>query len=345
MMHYTANRKANLIKILTLSSVLIMLAIFAITQGSVKIPVSDVLDIVVNGEVTETIKSSHIFIVRHVRLPRIILSTFVGGMLSVIGTVFQALFKNPMADPYVMGVSSGAAFGATIGILFGLGASVFGLSVVSFMAFVGAMVTMLLVYQLARVGGKVSTTGILLAGIVINAILSSAISFLMLLSYNKIDQIVTWTMGSFNAASWEHIYLVIGPMTIGLIYMMHISRELNAMVVGEDDAISIGVNVQRIKKMGLIVASLLAAISVAVSGIIGFVGLIVPHFLRMLFGSDHRILLPTSFLGGAIFMMVCDTFARSLLANMEIPVGIITSMIGGPFFLLLLQKHKKKFNG
>lgn len=342
MMHYTAKRKANLIKILILISALIIFAIFAVTQGSVKIPVSDVLDILLKRSQAANVKSSHIFIVTEVRLPRILLSAFVGGVLSVIGTVFQAIFKNPMADPYVMGVSSGAAFGATLGILFGAGTSILGLSAVSFMAFLGAMTTMMIVYHLSRVGGKVSTTGILLAGIVINALLSSAISFLMLMSYNKIDQIVTWTMGSFNAASWTHVYLLIAPMLVGLAYMLSISRELNAMVVGEDDAIGIGVNVQGVKKMGLLVASLLAAVSVAVSGIIGFVGLIVPHLLRMIFGSDHRILLPTSFLGGAIFMMLCDTFARSLLENMEIPVGILTSMVGGPFFLILLQRHKRR---
>lgn len=343
MMHYAVKRKANFIKVIALVVILMLFAIYAVTQGSVKIPVSDVLDIVLNRELAETVKPSHVFIVKQVRLPRIILSALVGGILAVIGTVFQAIFKNPMADPYVMGVSSGAAFGATMGILFGIGVSVAGMSVVSFMAFVGALSTMLIVYHLARVGGKISTTGILLAGIVINALLSSVISFLMLLNHNKIDQIVTWTMGSFNAASWENVWLIILPMLLGVSYMLSISRELNAMIIGEDDAQNIGVNVVLIKKIALLVASLLAAVSVAVSGIIGFVGLIVPHFLRMIFGSDHRILLPVSFLGGAIFMMFCDTIARSLLANMEIPVGIITSIIGGPFFLILLQKHKKKF--
>ena len=198
MVHYAVKRKANLIKIALLVFILVLFAIFAITQGSVKIPVSDVVNIVVGKEPSEMVKPSHVFIVKQVRLPRIILSALVGGILSVIGTVFQAVFKNPMADPYVMGVSSGAAFGATMGILFGIGVSAFGLSVVSFMAFIGALSTMIMVYHLARVGGKVSTTGILLAGIVINALLSSSISFLMLLNHNKIDQIVTWTMGSFN---------------------------------------------------------------------------------------------------------------------------------------------------
>ena len=341
-MEYGIKRKANLIKIVVLIIALIGFAIFAITQGSVKIPVSNVVSIICSGKSIDTIKPAHIFIVENIRLPRILLSASVGGMLAVIGTVFQALFKNPMADPYVMGVSSGAAFGATLGIIFSVGVSLAGMGLVSMMAFVGAMITMLVVYSLASVGGKISTTGILLAGIVVNALLSSLISFIMIVYHNKIDQIVTWTMGSFNAASWDHLKLIIIPMFFGVAYMVSLSRELNALNLSDEDAKNMGVNVERIKKIALVIASLLAAFSVSVSGIIGFVGLIVPHFFRMIFGSDHRILLPVSFVGGALFMLICDTLARSVLPNMEIPVGIITSIIGGPFFLLLLQKHKKR---
>ena len=341
-MEYGMKRKSNLIKIVLLVIALIGFATFSVTLGSVRIPVSNVVSIIFSSEAKDMIKPAHIFIVEHVRLPRILLSASVGGMLAVIGTVFQALFKNPMADPYVMGVSSGAAFGATIGIVFGVGVSLAGLSLVSMMAFVGAMLTMFIVYTLASVGGKISTTGILLAGIVVNALLSSMISFIMIVYHNEIDRIVTWTMGSFNAASWDHVKLIILPMFFGVAYMITLSRELNTLNLSEEDAKNMGVDVDRIKKTALVVASLLAAFSVSVSGIIGFVGLIVPHFFRMIFGSDHRILLPVSFIGGALFMLICDTLARSVLPNMEIPVGIITSIIGGPFFLMLLHKHKKK---
>ncbi len=341
-MEYGIKRKSNFLKIGLLLIALIGFATFAVTQGSVKIPVSNVLRIIFSRGVSDSIKPAHSFIVENVRLPRILLSASVGGMLAVIGTVFQALFKNPMADPYVMGVSSGAAFGATLGIIFGVGVSLAGLGLVSMMAFVGAMVTMLVVYTLASVGGKISTTGILLAGIVVNALLSSLISFIMIVYHNDIDRIVTWTMGSFNAASWDHLKVIILPMFFGVAYMISLSRELNTLNLSEEDAKNMGVDVERIKKTALVIASLLAAFSVSVSGIIGFVGLIVPHFFRMLFGSDHRILLPVSFIGGALFMLICDTLARSILPNMEIPVGIITSIIGGPFFLMLLQKHKKR---
>ncbi|GAB6106195.1 FecCD family ABC transporter permease [Fusibacter bizertensis] len=342
-MEYTKKRKTNSLKIIVLMLLLLVITVFAVTQGSVKIPVSQVVKIIFNNKDLADVKPSYIFIVNQVRLPRIILAILVGGVLSICGTVFQAVFKNPMADPYVMGVSSGAAFGATIGIVFGFGINIAGLGMVSLMAFLGAFFTMLMVYQLSKVGGRVSTTGILLAGIVVNAILSSVISFVMLLNHNDIDKIVTWTMGSFNASSWEHVKLFVIPMLIGVTYMLSLSRELNTLVISENDAKNIGVNVERIKKGTLIVASMLAALSVSVSGIIGFVGLIIPHLFRMIFGTDHRILLPVSFIGGGIFMVICDTVARSVLNNMEIPVGIITSIIGGPFFLLLLQKHKRKF--
>lgn len=341
-MEYSIGRKSNFIKIGLLLVALIGFATFSVTQGTVKIPVSKVVQIIFSSDFGESINPAHVFIVENVRLPRILLSACVGGMLAVIGTVFQALLKNPMADPYVMGVSSGAAFGATLAIVFGVGVSLSGMSLVSIMAFVGAMVTLFLVYTLASVGGKISTTGILLAGIVINAILSSLISFIMIVHHNEIDRIVTWTMGSFNAASWDHVKLILLPMCLGVAFLISLSRELNTLILSEDDAKNMGVDVQRIKKTAMVVASLLAALSVSVSGIIGFVGLIVPHFFRMIFGSDHRILLPVSFIGGALFMLICDTLARSVLPNMEIPVGIITSMIGGPFFLMLLHKHKKK---
>ena len=341
-MIYSQRRKHNKIKIIVLLMALIGFSLFALTQGSVKIPVFNVLEILKTHAENEGIKASHIFIVREVRLPRIILAAFVGGTLSVIGAAFQAIFKNPMADPYVMGISSGAAFGATLGIVFGLGQSILGMSAVSSMAFIGALVTMLVVYTLAQVGGRVSTTGILLSGIVINAFLSAMISLMMLMFHTEIDKIVIWTMGSFNASSWDHVKLMILPMTFGLIYILSLSRELNAMVVSEDDAKNIGVDVERLKKRTLIISSFLAAFAVSVSGIIGFVGLIVPHFFRMLFGSDHRLLMPVSFLGGALFLLFCDTLARSMVSNMEIPVGIITAIFGGPFFLILLHKHKKK---
>ncbi len=344
-MHFLDKKKRHIIFILLLMGALFITCIFAITQGSVKIPVRDAFIIskrfLLRQEILDSYKASHVFIVSNVRLPRIILSCLVGGLLSIIGVSFQAVFKNPMADPYVMGISSGAAFGATIGILFGIGISFAGLGIVSMMAFAGALISVFVVYSLAKVGSKISTTSILLAGFVMNSLLSSIISLLMLLNENDISKIVTWTMGSFNGTSWQQVKIMILPSIIGLIYILFISRDLNALVLGEEDAHNMGVNVDFVKKSVLIISSFLAASAVAVSGIIGFVGLIIPHLLRLVFGSDHKLLVPVSFFGGALFMVVCDTIARSLVPNMEIPVGIITSIFGGPFFLFLLQKNRK----
>ncbi len=326
--------------LMTLVILLVFSMLLAITQGSVKIPFRHVVDIIIGIE-NEAIKPNHDFIVTQVRLPRIVLSAAVGGALSVIGVAFQAIFRNPMADPYVMGVSSGAAFGATVGIVLGLGKGIFGLSMVSTLAFVGAITTVWIVYSLAKVGNKVSTTGILLAGIIANALLSSLISMMMLLYHNDIDKIVTWTMGSFNAASWNHLKTLILPLGMGIVILLSHTRELNALLMGDEEAHNIGVNVQKTKKILLITSAFIAAFAVSTSGIIGFVGLVVPHTLRLIVGSNHKYLLPVSFFGGAWFLLICDTMARSMIPNMEVPVGIITSIIGGPFFLMLLQKHKK----
>jgi len=332
--------------ILALFLGLVIISIFAMTEGSVKIPLGDVFKVSFNQigfnfDISD-VKPSYRFIISDVRMPRIILAALVGGLLSVIGTAFQAIFKNPMADPYIMGVSSGAAFGATLGIVFGIGATFLGLGLVSFMAFIGAFSTVLIVYNLSRIGNSISTTSILLAGIVMNSLLSSIVSLIMILNHNDISKIITWTMGSFNAASWESVKLMILPTLIGGVILIYYSRDLNAIIVGEEEAINLGVNVEWVKKIILVLSSFLAAFAVSVSGIIGFVGLIIPHLLRMFFGSDHRTLIPASFFGGSVFLVICDTIARSIIPNMEIPVGIITSIFGGPFFLYLLNKNKRK---
>lgn len=344
-MNFIERRKKNRLNISILIIILLMTSLFAITQGSVKIPLGDVFRVFAhtigfNTDLTD-LKTSHIFIVQNIRLPRIVLTCIVGGLLSIVGASYQAVFKNPMADPYVMGVSSGAAFGATIGIVFGFSVNFMGFGAMSMLAFIGSLTTVFIVYNLARVGTKISTTSILLAGIVMNAFLTSLISLMMIINQDDIARIVTWTMGSFNAASWDHVLLVAGPSFAGLLLLMFKARDLNAIVIGEEDAKNMGVNVEQTKKLILIYSSFMIAFSVAVSGIIGFVGLIIPHLFRLIFGADHRVLLPVSFFGGALFLVICDTLARSLVPNMEIPVGIVTAVFGGPFFLYLLNKNKK----
>ncbi len=347
-MSYLKSKKLYKFNILLLLIVLLVLIMISTALGTIRIPVGDVIKIitskipVMDSHVDlDSIKKSNLFIVLNIRLPRIILACLVGAILSVVGASYQAIFKNPMADPYVMGASSGAAFGATLGIIINLGNGVLGFGATSILAFAGALLTTFIVYNLARIGNKISTTSILLAGIVISSLLTSIISLMMIFNHDELARIVTWTMGSFNGASWTQVSVITIPTLLGCIFLSSLSREMNALVMGEENAQNLGVNVELIKKVILILSSFLAACAVSVSGIIGFVGLIVPHLFRLLFGSDHRILLPVSVLGGAIFLLICDTLARTVLHGVEIPVGIITSIFGGPFFLYLLRKSKR----
>jgi len=336
-------------KIILLLITLFVCMIIAITLGAVRIPVGETINIIgsrigiLSSKIDlSNIKESNIFIVLNIRLPRIILATLVGAILASVGASYQAIFKNPMADPFVMGVSSGAAFGATISIVLGLNQGMWGFGFTSITAFIGALSTTAIVYNLARIGHKISTTSILLAGIVMSSLLSSGISIMMIFNQDELANIVSWTMGSFNGANWNQITIIILPVFIGLIFLSSLSREMNAIVMGEEDAQNMGVNVELIKKLILVVASLLSALAVSVSGIIGFAGIIVPHLFRIIFGSDHKVLLPVSAIGGGIFLLVCDTLARTVIPGRELPVGVITSVIGGPFFLYLLKKSRSK---
>lgn len=288
------------------------------------------------------ISESYYTIIYNIRLPRIVLAGLVGMGLSIVGTSFQALFKNPMADPYVLGISSGAALGAAIAITLGISGSFLGFGAVAVMAFAGSLITAFLVYNIARVGNRTPTVTLLLAGVTVSFFLSSIISLIMVFNYKQVDKIVFWMMGSFSASSFKQVILLIPFIFIGLIIILSFSRDLNIMLTGDDTANSLGIEAEVVKKVILAVSSAVVAACVSVSGVIGFVGLIVPHIIRMLVGPNHRILIPFSAVSGAIFMIVCDTLARSLASPSEIPVGAITSFIGAPYFIYLLMKSKKK---
>ncbi|MBU3143654.1 iron ABC transporter permease [Clostridium sp. CF012] len=291
---------------------------------------------------TGGIKSTSIIILLNLRLPRILLACLVGAALSVVGTSFQGIFKNPMADPFVLGVSSGAALGATITMVFLKEVHFFGMSMVALTAFIGAIITTFLVYNIARVGTKVPVATLLLAGIAINYLLSSIISLMMTFNRDNIEKIVMWTMGSFSTAGWNEVILLSIIVIPSILFISTFSRDLNIMLLGEDTARSLGIDVNGFKKYIFVISTLMVAAVVSVSGIIGFVGLIVPHAIRMIFGSDNRVVIPFSALGGAIFLIICDTFARVVVPPSEIPVGIITSIFGVPFFIYLLYRTKKK---
>lgn len=288
------------------------------------------------------VKSTSLMIILNVRLPRVIMAAIIGAGLSVSGASFQALFKNPMADPYILGVSSGAALGATIAMLLGLGTTFLGFSFVTFSAFIGAIVTTLIVYNIARVGNKVPNITLLLAGIAMSFLLSSIISLIMTFKRDQIENIVMWTMGSVSTASWSQVKLLMPFTIVGIIIIFLFSRDLNIMLLGDETAKNLGIEVDKIRKILLFICTVLVAGIVSVSGIIGFIGLIIPHIVRMIFGVNYRTVVLFSALYGSIFLIFCDTIARTIIDPIEIPVGIVTSIFGVPFFMYLLYKAKKK---
>ncbi len=288
------------------------------------------------------IPKNHILIISKIRLPRIILAALVGMGLSVVGASFQAIFKNPMADPYILGVSSGSALGAAIGFVLGLESSFLGSASVTITAFIGSILTTVFVYSIAKVKNKIPTTTLLLAGISVSFLLSSLISVIMVFNRQEVEKIVFWTMGSVSAANYSQIIMLIPFLFIGILILLSLSKDLNIIVTGDETAQSLGVEVETVKKLVLIISSIVVAACVSVSGIIGFVGLIIPHIVRILSGPDHRTLLPFSIVSGAVFMIICDTLARTLASPAEIPVGAITALFGSPYFIYLLVKSKKK---
>jgi iron complex transport system permease protein len=279
-------------------------------------------------------------IIMDVRLPRIIAATLVGMALSASGAAMQALFRNPMADPFILGTSSGAALGISLGMVLGVYSGMLGFGIISIMGFIFALLATMLVMSLGKISGKMSNTGILLSGVVVSSFLLSIISLLYVFNHDKIASIYLWTMGGFNGVSWDKIELITLPIIFGVIVLIIKAREFNAIVLGEEHAAGIGMNVDRFKIGAMIITAILVSFSVFVSGIIGFVGIIVPHLMRMIFGVDHKKMILLSAIGGGIFLLICDTISRAILGSAEIPVGIVTSLFGAPFFLLILRKTK-----
>ncbi len=289
---------------------------------------------------TEGITDGETAIIFNIRLPRVVLAFITGGSLAVCGASYQGIFKNPMADPFILGVSSGAALGAAIGIIINSSASFIGLSLTTILAFIGAFATIIMVYSISRVGRRVPVGNLLLSGVAFSQTITAFMSLIMIFNIESMTQIMFWTMGSLNGKGWPQVLTVIPYVLIGLAVLFTSMRELDLMLLGEDTAIQLGVDVERLKKKTLIASSLVTAAVVSVTGIIGFVGLVVPHVSRLLFGPKHKALMPASLFLGGTFLIICDTLARSFLAQ-EIPVGIITAAFGGPFFIYLLRKNRK----
>lgn len=284
------------------------------------------------------VKRSHQTILFVVRIPRIMGAALVGMALAGSGVVFQGVLRNPLAEPYVLGVSSGAAFGATLMIVTGISFSFLNLTSVSIGAFIGALMTMYVVYNISRIGLKSSITTLLLSGIAVSFLLSSMVSLMIALNRDKLEQIVFWTMGSLNAVKMTQIQVIFLPILLCLLVFLFFSRDLNVMLLGEESATSMGIDVNFIRKVLLVTASMATAFSVSVSGIIGFVGLIVPHAMRIIIGPNHKYLTPASILAGGIFLIFSDTIARTIIAPNQLPLGVVTSVIGAPYFIYLLYK-------
>ncbi|ADL08178.1 FecCD family ABC transporter permease [Thermosediminibacter oceani] len=338
-------------KIYALLLVLILLASFvSLGTGAVNVPLSKILKIIasqipgIGAGVVSDWSSSQEVIILNLRLPRIILAFLIGAELSAAGVIYQGIFRNPLADPYIIGASAGASLGASLAILLFQGVKVMGMGSVPAFAFLGAFLTVIIVYVIAGIGGRTSSHTLLLAGIAISSFISAVVSFLMYFSGQKLQHIYFWMLGSFSSQGWKEVYMNLPYGILGFLLGMWNLRSLNILQLGEDTAFFTGVDVELLKKLSLAAGSLLTASAVAVCGIIGFVGLIIPHIIRMLVGPDHRKLYPMSALAGGLYLMLADTASRIVIAPTELPVGILTALFGGPFFLhLLLKKNQRDY--
>lgn len=288
------------------------------------------------------ISPQDIKVIFDIRLPRIFMAIIVGIALSSSGVIFQGVFRNPMADPYIIGVSAGAAFGATIGLLFAGNIKLISLSATSIFAFLGAIGTTFLIYNISKIKGKISVLTLLLSGVALSSLLTSIISFIMIYRTQDLAKVYFWIMGGLSNSSWTNFMTIMPVIVIIMAASSFFMRDLNVMSLGDERANQLGVQTEKLKQVLLILASIMAAAAVSVSGIIGFIGLITPHIMRMIVGPDHKILYPTAAISGGIVLLLSDTIARIILSPREIPVGIITSIIGVPFFIYLLVKSKKQ---
>jgi len=323
--------------------VLIVAILLSIAVGSVSIPFRDLLQILL-GEAqqvaeTETFKT----ILYDLRLPRTALLALVGAALAGSGSAYQGIFRNPLADPYLIGVASGAGLGAVLAMSVQWPYTTTGLMAVPMAAFLGAMLTVLVVYELARVGKTLPTTNLILAGVAISSFANALTSFLMLRSTGELRRALVWLMGGAVQTGWESVLAILPYVVIGLGILLINSHALNVMQFGDEQAQQLGIPVQRVRRTVLVAASLTTAAAVSYAGVIGFVGLIVPHIVRLVWGGDYRRVMPLSILGGASFLLIADVVARVVMAPQEIPVGIITALVGAPFFLWILRRARQKY--
>lgn len=322
-----------IISLLCLTFLLLITIVISLSVGSVQVPVERILEIICNDK--SSIEYNIIF---NLRLPRIILGLAVGGSLSLAGLILQGLFRNPLVEPYTLGISGGAALAVSLDLVLRLN-NIWSIFTLPVAGFIGSMSVILLIYIISLKGGILRIQTLLLTGVMISFISSSIIMLIMTITKTEeLHSLIFWITGTLQETNWTIVKVVFTLSIFGLITSYFFCHDLNALLLGEEGARSLGINVERSKKLLFIIASVLTGISVSFCGIIGFVGLIVPHILRNVIGVDHRILLMSSFLTGALFLVICDTLSRTIISPLELPVGVITGIIGGVFFISLAAR-------
>jgi len=317
---------------------LIVMLILSMAIGSVFIPPMDVLRVLTGNAANETFST----ILLDIRLPRTILIALVGAALAGSGATYQGLFRNPLADPYLIGVASGAGMGAIIAMSIRWPYTTLGLFAVPFAAFIASLLTVYLVYKFAQIGRTVPTTNLILAGVAVSSFATSITTFLMLRSSGEVRRAIGWLLGGVSLVGWDVTLALIPYLAIGMTMLVFTGYSLNLLQFGDDQATQLGLNVRRARIVIIVASSLVTAAAVSFAGIIGFVGLIVPHIVRIWWGVDYRRLIPLSILGGASVLLIADVVARIVLAPQELPVGIVTALAGAPFFLWVLRRAKNQ---
>ncbi|OAH57107.1 ABC transporter [Domibacillus aminovorans] len=341
--------------IFLLIGLILLSAVYSVSIGQVNIPFKQSMDVLLHaltngrfGSLDNVQSESYLNIILQVRMPRVIFALLIGIGLSLCGTVMQAVVQNPLADPYILGISSGASLGATFAILVGFGSSAllsqFG---VAFGAFLGAMITSMAVLILSSIGGKATSVKLVLSGVVIGALCSSFSSLIIYFANNAegIKTVTFWSMGSLASSSWDKTPIMTIVVLLGATLFLFQHRVLNTMLLGDESAITLGINLSAYRKFYMIITALITGTMVAYAGMIGFVGLIIPHITRGIFGADHKRLMLGTLLLGGLFMIWADILSRTLIHNVELPIGIITSVIGSPLFIYMIVKKGYNFGG
>lgn len=340
-------KESSLSALLILLLLLLAIACLSLTVGQIDVPVKNALAILCQQLhlpflQEATVSKEQMAVIWYIRLPRVLVGMLVGAALGISGAVMQGIFSNPLADPGLIGISAGAATGAVLSIA--LGTATMSMFTMPAFAFCGSICAVTLTVFLAMRNGKIPVMTLLLAGVAVGMLLGAVTSgILTFMNEQKLQQYLFWMVGGLDYRRWEHVYLAAGPVLCGITVMLLLARHLNILVLGETEARVVGMPVTTFRMGLLFVAAMTTATSVCVSGNIGFVGLVIPHMMRMLLGPDHRVLLPASALGGAAFLVFCDSLGRVVMPPAEVRVGIMTALLGTPYFLYLLRKMQKSF--